>query len=108
MLGDPQHSCVFCAIVSGQRHADVLYRFGDFSVFRPLNRQVGKVLIVPHGHYESLADLPVDVRDAWMSAFVSVSALLNASAYRVQISCGARAQTVRHLYAQFSYQTEEV
>lgn len=100
-------TCPFCAIIRGQRAADVVYVLGDFSVFRPLNRQLGKVLIVPHGHYERLADMPEDVRAAWMHAFMQVSVLLNAAAYRVQISCGSEAQNVRHLYAQFSYQVAE-
>ena len=107
MVSPVEERCPFCAIVSGRRQADVLYQLGDFSVFRPLNRQAGKVLIVPHRHYEDVHAMPVALRSEIMNVCSTVSVLLRATSYKIQISCGASAQNVRHLYAQFSYTSSD-
>ena len=52
--------CVFCAIVSGAKEAPTVHQDGLTLAFldhRPLFP--GHVLLVPRGHHELLADLPV-------------------------------------------------
>jgi len=53
--------CAFCEIVSGAKEAPTVYQDGlniAFLDHRPLFP--GHVLLVPRGHHELLADLPVD------------------------------------------------
>jgi histidine triad (HIT) family protein len=53
--------CVFCEIVSGAKAAPTVYEDGRTIAFldhRPLFP--GHVLLVPRGHHELLADLPVE------------------------------------------------
>lgn len=104
MSGAPQRGCPFCMIVAGQRGADIVLRSGEFSIFRPIGRQSGKVLVVPNGHYESLESMPLSVRDGWLKAAEDAVVHLNAVSYRLQISVGSEHQQVRHIYAQLTYQ----
>ncbi len=53
--------CIFCAIASGEAEAEIVYRDEHAVAFldaRPLFH--GHVLLVPHDHHETLADLPVE------------------------------------------------
>jgi histidine triad (HIT) family protein len=55
-------SCVFCAIVSGDRHGPIVFadeRIVAFLDARPVFK--GHVLVIPRAHYETLAELPVDL-----------------------------------------------
>lgn len=98
-----QHSCPFCAIVRGHRQADVVARFDGFVVFRPLSAKQGKVLIVPTEHVETLLEMDVDTRERLIDVVVAVGELLHAKSYRLQISCGAPTQYVRHVYVQYMF-----
>jgi diadenosine tetraphosphate (Ap4A) HIT family hydrolase len=100
------HNCPFCGIVRGSRTADVLARFEGFVVFRPLSAKPGKVLIVPTEHVETLVAMDIATRGRLIDVVVAVGELLRARSFRLQISCGARAQYVRHIYVQYVYSTE--
>ena len=55
-------TCVFCAIIAGALPASVVYRDADVIAFldaRPVFK--GHVLVAPTRHFETLADLPVDL-----------------------------------------------
>jgi histidine triad (HIT) family protein len=57
-------SCVFCQIVSGEKDASVVLDEAGCLAFldhRPLFP--GHVLLVPRAHYETLAELPVDLTE---------------------------------------------
>jgi histidine triad (HIT) family protein len=61
-------ACVFCAIVRGDRPADVVLADGRFTAFldtRPLFH--GHVLLVPDEHVATLPDLPPDLRDPFLA-----------------------------------------
>jgi histidine triad (HIT) family protein len=54
--------CLFCEIAAGERPAHVVFSDEVVAAFldaRPVFK--GHVLVVPHGHAETLADLPVEV-----------------------------------------------
>lgn len=54
--------CIFCDIVHGAAEVSVCYEDGEALAFmdiQPVN--AGHALIVPRRHYESFADLPLDV-----------------------------------------------
>jgi histidine triad (HIT) family protein len=58
---DPRAGCVFCAIVAGERPADLVLREEGAVAFldlKPLFK--GHVLVVPRAHVETLPDLPAD------------------------------------------------
>lgn len=55
-------SCVFCRILAGELDASFVYRDDCVSAFldiQPVNP--GHLLVVPHRHAETLAELPPDV-----------------------------------------------
>jgi histidine triad (HIT) family protein len=61
--------CVFCAIVAGEAHADVVLEGDDFLAFldrRPVFK--GHVLLVPRQHVVTLPDLPAGLRDGFLEA----------------------------------------
>lgn len=103
-MGEDHRNCPFCMIVSGRRPAEVILRVDGFSVFRPIGRSLGKVLVVPNEHHETLDSMPEQLRDAWLRAAERVVTHLGAVSYRFQISVGSEHQQVRHLYAQLTYQ----
>ncbi|WP_239117111.1 HIT family protein [Planotetraspora phitsanulokensis] len=54
--------CLFCEIAAGERPAHVVFSDEIAAAFldaRPVFK--GHVLVVPHGHIETLTDLPVEV-----------------------------------------------
>jgi histidine triad (HIT) family protein len=54
--------CLFCEIAAGERPAHVVFSDEVVAAFldaRPVFK--GHVLVVPHGHVETLTDLPVEV-----------------------------------------------
>ncbi len=63
---DPE--CVFCAVVAGTAPAHVVYADDDVVAFldrTPLFH--GHTLVVPRGHYVTLADLPADVIEPYFA-----------------------------------------
>lgn len=51
--------CVFCAIVSGEAPAQLLYSDDDVVAFADLHPVAPThVLLIPRRHYDSLADVP--------------------------------------------------
>jgi histidine triad (HIT) family protein len=56
---EPKKDCVFCAIIAGERRAELVLRDGEVVAFldaRPLFK--GHVLVVPSAHVPTLAELP--------------------------------------------------
>ncbi|MGH9866721.1 MAG: HIT family protein [Candidatus Polarisedimenticolia bacterium] len=67
-------SCVFCAIVSGGTPALIVFEDADVVAFldhRPLFP--GHCLVAPRAHHETLADLPVKLRDPFFAAVQNLS-----------------------------------
>lgn len=61
-MTESRADCPFCAIIRGERSADVVYR--DEAVVAFLDKRPvfpGHVLVVPVRHLETLADLPDDL-----------------------------------------------
>jgi len=61
--------CLFCAIVSGETDAAVVWSDEDFVAFldiRPLFK--GHTLLVPREHVVTLPDLPAALRDPFLAA----------------------------------------
>jgi histidine triad (HIT) family protein len=58
-MKDPQlETCLFCAIVTGQSPADVVYADDDVVCFLPLTLNAyGHTLVVPRAHYETVWDI---------------------------------------------------
>ena len=61
--------CLFCAIVSGETEAAIVWRDDDLVAFldnRPLFK--GHTLLVPREHVVTLPDLPAALRDPFLAA----------------------------------------
>jgi histidine triad (HIT) family protein len=72
--------CVFCAIASGERPAEIVLANEAVVAFldsRPLFK--GHVLVIPREHYETLADLPADLVGPLFTQVQRVSAALPAA-----------------------------
>ncbi len=94
--------CVFCGIVSGDVHAEVVLDREDFVGFldtRPLFH--GHVLLVPREHIETLPDLPASLRDGFLAAAqdlaVAVKEALGAQGSFVAMN-NTVSQSVPHLH----------
>ncbi len=58
-------SCIFCKIVAGQIPASTVFEDEHLMAFLDIGPAThGHTLVVPKGHYESLADLPPDLAAA--------------------------------------------
>ena len=72
--------CIFCAIASGQRPANVVHADDAAVAFldlRPVFK--GHVLVVPREHYVTLADLPGALLAPFFGAVRLISAVLPAA-----------------------------
>ena len=68
-------SCLFCAIVAGEHPATFVLEEEHVVAFldiRPVFK--GHALLVPRRHVETLAELPVDLRDPLLGAAQRISA----------------------------------
>jgi histidine triad (HIT) family protein len=69
--------CAFCAIVSGDVHAEVVLEAPDVVAFldrRPLFK--GHTLLVPREHVVTLPDLPAGLRDGFLAAAQRLAAAM--------------------------------
>ena len=69
MSKDPGTRCVFCSIVHGEVAADIVLETEDVVAFldqRPVFK--GHTLLVPREHFETLPDLPPNLRDPFLEA----------------------------------------
>jgi histidine triad (HIT) family protein len=60
--------CVFCAIVAGERPADLVHEDDEFVAFldvRPVFK--GHTLLVPREHVDTLSDLRAGLRDPFLA-----------------------------------------
>jgi histidine triad (HIT) family protein len=97
--------CVFCRIVAGELHSDMVYQDKDFVAFRDISPQAPKhVLVVPRAHIKSLADLTeaqegLAGRLLFLAKKLAEKEGISASGYRVVINCGSDGgQVVPHLH----------
>lgn len=89
--------CVFCQIISGVEHAEIVYSWSDAIAFTPLDPVVsGHVLVVPKVHVRDAVESPA------VTAFAMARASELAAAYsasNILTSVGAAAtQSVFHLH----------
>ena len=67
-------SCLFCRIIAGEIPCHKVYEDGrvlSFLDIGPLSR--GHTLVIPKGHYETLADMPDELAGACMAAASRIS-----------------------------------
>ena len=88
--------CVFCAILSGQAPADIVWAWPDAIAIRPLNPVVdGHILVIPTVHVQDFTTDP-EVTAAVMRR---AAGLAGAGPANLITSAGAEAtQTVFHLH----------
>ena len=95
-------ACVFCKIAAGNIPADMVYNDGESVAFldkHPLFP--GHVLLCPREHYETVADLPLELTGPMMAATQllakAVQAAVNAEGTFIAIN-NRVSQTVPHLH----------
>jgi len=97
--------CIFCRIVAGDAHADIIYSDEQVTAFRDIHPQAKvHILVIPNQHFVSLNDAIEDVPDLpgrLIQAAVEVARRtgIAESGYRVATNTGADArQSVDHLH----------
>ncbi len=97
--------CIFCQIVAGEIPADILYQDEEAMVFRDINPQAPKhLLIVPKSHISSVAELNKEQMAlvghlVWVANEQAKREGIAQSGYRLVINCGAEAgQEVSHVH----------
>jgi histidine triad (HIT) family protein len=86
--------CIFCQIVAGDIPSRTVYEDDDVLAFLDVNPLApGHTLVIPKGHYETLADLPEDaaraVFDALYELAPAVEDAVDADAATVGFNNGA-------------------
>ncbi|MFC1994820.1 histidine triad nucleotide-binding protein [Chloroflexota bacterium] len=97
--------CVFCKIVAGEIHSEILYQDGEVIAFRDISPQAPThLLIIPRKHIPSLAHLS-EVEIPLIGHMTKVANQLARqegvfeSGYRLVINCGEQGgQIVPHLH----------
>ena len=97
--------CLFCDLVAGKIASDMLYQDKDFFVFRDINPQAPKhVLIIPKIHVASLAELS-DEQHGLMGSLILLAKKLaedegmSRTGYRLVLNCGPEGgQVVPHIH----------
>ena len=97
--------CLFCRIVSGEIHSDVVYQDDEFFAFRDINPQAPiHLLIIPKTHFDSLVEIS-DQQENLMGRMVIIAKKLAEkegiakSGYRLVLNCGSEGgQVVSHLH----------
>ena len=97
--------CVFCQIVAGEIHADILHRDDRVVAFRDISPQAPvHVLIIPREHIAYLSDLTGEQSALAGHMFDVANQLARSegiadSGYRVVVNCGEQGgQLVPHLH----------
>lgn len=73
-------SCVFCRILAGEEASSFVYEEDDVVAFMDISQETGgHVLVIPRGHYESLAELPAEIGGRLFAAGQRVGAALRRS-----------------------------
>ncbi len=73
-------NCAFCAIASGDRKAPIVFTDEHIVAFldaRPVFK--GHVLVIPCAHYETLAEIPVDLVMPLFSLLQKISSVMSAA-----------------------------
>lgn len=88
--------CVFCKIVKGEISAERVFESEDFIVIRDVNPKVeGHLLVIPREHYESLLDVPAELR----GKFLDVVGELGVKDFNLVLNNGKIAgQVVSHVH----------
>jgi histidine triad (HIT) family protein len=97
--------CVFCRIVAGEAHGEILYQDGQVTVFRDIHPVAPThVLVVPNKHIATVNDLIVE-DEPLIGHMFSVARLIaeqegvNETGYRLIVNTNAHAgQMVYHLH----------
>ena len=97
--------CLFCRIISGEIHSDVVYQDDVFFAFRDINPQAPThILIIPKAHFDSLVEIN-DQQENLMGHMVILAKKLAEkegiakSGYRLVLNCGSEGgQVVPHLH----------
>ena len=96
--------CIFCAIVNGDIPARTVTTTDETIAFLDVNPLApGHTLVIPKGHYETIADAPPSVRNAVFQQLAAlaepVEAAVGADASNIGINNGAEAgQEIPHLH----------
>ena len=95
--------CIFCKMVSGEIHPDMVYEDEWVIAFRDIHpRARVHVLVIPRQHIATLNDLPQDpsLATALLGAVQKVAQLEGLSeGYRTVVNCGKDGgQEVLHLH----------
>src|SRR5438309_2043090 len=101
-MGVDGAACVFCKIAAGNMPAEMVYKDNESVAFldnRPLFP--GHVLLCPRDHYETIADLPVELTGPMMAntqlLAKAVQAAVNSEGTFIAIN-NRVSQTVPHLH----------
>jgi histidine triad (HIT) family protein len=97
--------CLFCKILAGDIHAEVIYESDDAVAFRDINPQAPThVLIIPRRHIATINDLQAGDESVVGSLYLAAKTIaaqegLAEDGYRVVMNCNEGAgQTVFHLH----------
>ena len=91
--------CLFCAIASGERPAEIVLADEVVVAFldsRPVFK--GHVLVIPRDHYETLSDLPAELVGPLFTRVQRVSAALPAAQGTIVAMNNVVSQSVPHLH----------
>jgi len=98
-------ACIFCRIVTGEVHSDIVYQDEDFLAFRDISPQAPThVLIIPKTHIASTAEL-TEGQEGLVGRLIIIAKNLAEKegivgrGYRLLINCGPDGgQVVPHLH----------
>ena len=97
--------CLFCKILEGDIHADIVFENDDVLAFRDVNPQAPThILIIPRQHISTVNDL-TENHELIMGKLFSVAKIIAAregvsdDGYRMVVNCNEKAgQTVFHIH----------
>lgn len=96
--------CIFCAIVNGDIPARTVTTTAETMAFLDANPLApGHTLVIPRGHYETIDDTPISIRNAVFEQLATltpgVEAAVEADASTIGINNGSAAgQEIPHLH----------
>ena len=97
--------CIFCKIVTGDIHGDIVYQDDDVLAFRDLNPKAPThILVIPNKHIATLNDLQTDDAELVGKMYLVAKNIaaeegIAEAGYRTVMNCNAQAgQTVFHIH----------